>query len=283
MKNYIKVSSLLVVIFTLFSLPQISKAEGVFEWFSDMSFTEDVVEKTFHKEFDVADGVLLRIENTNGKVEVIPNNDNKKVDVFATLISRRGESEFDKVKIDIDLDEENMFIITNHLKRNVKVSVGYTIKVPKGMKVKSVKTVNGGIKLYKISGNMDISTTNGNIKIDKVDGIVFAETTNGNVKIKKTTGIKEISTTNGSISAEILKINDDLEINTTNGSVSVWLSENLDAKMEASTFNGRVNLNDDMNIDIRKSNKRRLRGTIGNGNNRIDIDTTNGSINIYEL
>jgi len=274
MKNYIKVSSLLVVIFTLFSLPQISKAEGVFEWFSDMSFTEDVVEKTFHKEFDVADGVLLRIENTNGKVEVIPNNDNKKVDVFATLISRRGESEFDKVKIDIDLDEENMFIITNHLKRNVKVSVGYTIKVPKGMKVKSVKTVNGGIKLYKISGNMDISTTNGNIKIDKVDGIVFAETTNGNVKIKKTTGIKEISTTNGSISAEILKINDDLEINTTNGSVSVWLSENLDAKMEASTFNGRVNLNDDMNIDIRKSNKRRLRGTIGNENS-VNITTNN--------
>ena len=278
----IKKISLLAVLLTIVLVPKISKAEGVLDWLIDFS-DEDAIERTFKKDFDVMDGVYLRVENTNGKIEIIPNTESNKVDVFAIITSRRGEKEFDKIKIDIDIDEQNMFVQTKYLERNVKINISYTIKVPKSMKVKSVETTNGGIKLYKVSGNMKVLTTNGNIKIDEIDGIVRAETTNGNIKIKKTTGIKDINTTNGSISAEILEINDDLEINTTNGSVSIWLSSNLDVKLEASTFNGRVSLNDDIDMNIRKLNKRKLRGTIGNGSNMIDIDTTNGSINIYEL
>jgi len=274
---------LIIILITILSSPQISKAEGVFDWFGSILEDEDTIEKKFHREFDVLDGVQLYIENTNGKVEIIPNETNGKVIVTAILTSRRGEKEFDKVKINININERKMFIESKYLKRNVKVNISYIIKIPKEIEIKNIETVNGNIRLEKVSGNMTISTVNGGIKMDKVSGIIRAETLNGSIRIKNTDGIKDISTTNGSISAEILEMNNDIEISTTNGSISIWLSNNLNANIEATTFNGRIKLNDNINMNIRKSNKRRLKGSFGDGTNTIEIDTTNGSINIYKL
>ncbi len=274
---------LIILLITILSAPQMSRAEGVFDWFGSVLEDEDTIEKKFHREFDVFDGVQLYIENTNGKVEIIPNETDGKVIVTAILTSRRGEKEFDKIKINININEKKMFIESKYLERNVKVNVAYTIEIPKEIKIKNIETVNGSIRLKKVSGNMNISTVNGSVKIDEVTGIIRAETLNGSIRIKDTDGIKDISTTNGSISAEILEINNDIEINTTNGSISIWLSDNLNANIEATTFNGRINLNDNINMNIRKSNKRRLKGSLGDGTDTIEIDTTNGSINIYEL
>ncbi len=281
--NIIKNITLIILISLLIFSPKKVNAEGTLDWFIDIFTDEEIVEKEFHREFDAKTGTQLRIENINGKVNIIPNNDNDKIDIFALITSRRGEKEFKKIKINIDLDEKDMFISTKHIQRNPKVSVAYTIKLPKEVKIRSIETVNGSIKLYKVSGNIAASTVNGSIRIDNVDGTVRAETVNGSIRIKGTNGVKEISTINGSITAEVIEINDDLEISTTNGSVSVWLAEELDATLKASTFNGKVHLNDELSIKIRKSNKRNLKGSFNNGTNRIDIDTTNGSINIYKL
>ncbi|HEU4565045.1 MAG TPA: DUF4097 family beta strand repeat-containing protein [Gemmatimonadaceae bacterium] len=139
------------------------------------------------------------------------------------------------------------------------VSVEFVVRVPDGVKV------NAG-------------TVNGAITIEGVTSDVVAETVNGSIKARTTHGALRAETVNGSITATIdsLPATGDITLETVNGSVVAELPQHLDARLEMSTTNGRLNSEYPLTMSGKFSPKE-LSAVIGNGGRLLKLETVNGS------
>ena len=71
----------------------------------------------------------------------------------------------------------------------------------------------------------------------------------------------------------------DLDFATTNGSVIVEVPASLNAELDMSTTNGHVSTDFPMTLTGR-IDPRRMRATIGNGDRRMRLHTTNGNVEL---
>ncbi|HJX92018.1 MAG TPA: DUF4097 family beta strand repeat-containing protein [Pyrinomonadaceae bacterium] len=145
--------------------------------------------------------------------------------------------------------------------RNNDVTVDFTVHVPSQVGFVG-KTVNGGISVTSLSGNVVTRTVNGSIKIS-------------------TTGYAEAATVNGEINARFLNgaWPKELSFKTVNGEINLDLPANLSATIDAKTFNGVINSDFPLNV-IEEKGRKALRGTIGSGGRELNLKTLNGSINL---
>ena len=145
--------------------------------------------------------------------------------------------------------------------RNNDVSVDFTVHVPAQVAFVG-KTVNGGISVTSLTGNVVTKTVNGSIKIS-------------------TTGYAEAATVNGEITAKFTDANwpNLLSFKTVNGEINLDLPSNLSATVDAKTLNGSINSDFPMNVTEVKGRKA-LHGTIGSGGRELVLKTLNGSINL---
>jgi DUF4097 and DUF4098 domain-containing protein YvlB len=236
--------------------------------------------ETYRKTIEAEDGATLEVRNRNGSIE-ISSWDNDYIDVYAIKRSAFGRSELEKVDIRVQSDGD-IIIQTEYLQRNARVSVNYEIRVPVGLEVTKVNSSNGRISLRKIRGDVTAETSNGSIEIRDVNGSVSAKTSNGKVHISGVTGIREVKTSNGSISVEIPEILDDITIRTSNGSIKLYLPGELNADLDLSTSNGKVNTHG-LEVFFRSFSNTHLNGKIGEGGSIIQVTTSNGSIDMYKL
>ncbi|MGD8495320.1 MAG: DUF4097 family beta strand repeat-containing protein [Gemmatimonadales bacterium] len=138
--------------------------------------------------------------------------------------------------------------------------VDFTVRVPAGV-------------------NLEVGTVNGDVDVKRIDGSVKAWTVNGDVDVESG-GNAEASTVNGSIRAMMEKdLDSDLKFNTVNGSVTVGLPSGANADVEAATVNGSLESDFPLTVQGRFMN-RRLRGKIGDGGHRLELETVNGGITI---
>lgn len=129
--------------------------------------------------------------------------------------------------------------------------------------------------------NVDAHAYNGSIALDSVRGQVRFETTNGSVHLDKMAGDVDGSTTNGSVNIRLEGAKWDghgLRAETTNGSVRLNVPDNYSAKIEASTVNGRVNV--DFPITVSGEIGKSLSFQMGSGGPIIEARTTNGSVSV---
>lgn len=145
---------------------------------------------------------------------------------------------------------------------NGSVSVAFTVRVPRGVRV-DLATVNGGL---------DVRGATADVVANAVNGSVHAETGGGPVSAR---------TVNGSVWARMLGTGDarDLEFSSVNGSVTVEMPASLGAEVELSTVNGRVGTEFPVTISGR-IDPRRLRATIGDGSRHVRLRTVNGSVEL---
>jgi len=127
--------------------------------------------------------------------------------------------------------------------------------------------------------NLEVGTVNGDVNVRRVAGSVKAWTVNGDVDVES--GVNaEASTVNGSIRAAMERdLESDLKFNTVNGSVTVELPSGANADVEAATVNGSLESDFPLTVQGRFMN-RRLRGKIGDGGHRLELETVNGGITI---
>ncbi|MFC1539080.1 DUF4097 domain-containing protein [Candidatus Latescibacterota bacterium] len=238
-------------------------------------------EEEFHQTYTLKAGETVSVQSINGTVDVSSWNKDV-VDVYAVKKTRYGRDKLDDVEIVISTND-GLVIETEHLTKNPRVSVNYTIKLPKNINLALAKSTNGAIEVDGVSGDAVIRSTNGQIQIDNVNGIIDAQTTNGKISIENTRGLKQARTTNGSINVEITELPDtDVEIKTTNGSVDMYLPEDLNADLELRTNNGRIRAND-FRLLVNEISKNYISGQLGDGGKQLIVRTTNGSISINKL
>ena len=144
---------------------------------------------------------------------------------------------------------------------DIDVEVNFTVHVPAGVDFMG-HTVNGGIDVNSLSGNVEAYTVNGDIDLS-------------------TSGYAEATTVNGDIDAVIGNADWDgmLEFETVNGSITVGLPDGIGADVSASTVNGAIDTDFPLTVQGRFSH-RRLTGSIGGGGERISLTTVNGSVSL---
>ena len=146
--------------------------------------------------------------------------------------------------------------------RNVDVQVTFYVSVPENVAFEA-STVNGDVEVEDLASEVGVSSVNGDIEIS-------------------TTGFATATTVNGSIDAamERYDIEDGLRFTTVNGSISLDLPDDVDADLDASWLNGR--LETDLPFErIGRVSRFSARGVLGDGGPELSVKTVNGSIHIF--
>ena len=145
--------------------------------------------------------------------------------------------------------------------RDNDVSVQFSVQVPAGVRFVG-ETVNGGIEAGNVQANVDASTVNGDITISSG-------------------GLAKASTVNGSIKASLGSASWDgaLSFSTVNGGITVSLPDGANADVSASTVNGGMKTDFPLTVSGQFSMKN-MKGTIGSGGRKLEMETVNGSIHL---
>jgi DUF4097 and DUF4098 domain-containing protein YvlB len=148
---------------------------------------------------------------------------------------------------------------------NVKdndTKVSFTVQVPDGVNLVA-GTVNGDVEASEIGGDVHVHTVNGDVEASA----------SGHVRA---------STVNGSIEASMGRADwtGDLSLTTVNGGISVYLPDDVGARVSASTVNGGMETDFPLTVQGRFG-PRRLEGVIGGGGRDLTLSTVNGSIRLH--
>src|SRR5690606_34495687 len=160
-------------------------------------------------------------------------------------------------------DEDGYSRQRMHNERNDRndVSVHYIVRLPAGVHVTS-STVNGGITITAVSGEIDARTVNGGIKAESAGGPVRARTVNGSIDARM-----------GSVPR------DDIRYETVNGAITISVPEDMSARLSLRTTNGSIRSDFPVTVQGRL-NPRRLDAQLGDGGPNVEARTVNGSVRL---
>lgn len=224
------------------------------------------VTKTIENTYPFAAHGTVSLTNVNGSVEINAWEKNE-VSLLAEL-SAKTQEDLDRISVNIDAQPARLTIETKIEKRSSWLSKGgngevrYTLKVPAGIRLDSLRTVNSGVRISGLKGTVEAQTVNGTLRATGLAGNV------------------ELSTVNGSIEAQFDRVADDSHIGleTVNGSCELSVPPDTNARVSAGTVNGRAR--SEVPMTLEKSGRNKLRGTMGAGGASIELSSVNGSVMI---
>jgi DUF4097 and DUF4098 domain-containing protein YvlB len=145
------------------------------------------------------------------------------------------------------------------------------------------KTSNGKVDIQRVAGNVDVETSNGMIRVSSVEGMVGGKTSNGKIVVKQIAGLRELKTSNGKIEADIpAMLAENVAVKNSNGAIVLSLAPDVHAELDLKTSNGNITMHE-CELAASEFSKNRLKGRIGNGGPRLDVKTSNGTIDLYPL
>jgi len=230
---------------------------------------------TWTRTYTLADKGRLELINVNGRITAEPATDDK-VTVEGRRTAKASTDEAAKEKLaKLEIREEVSGDRVRVESRPPRMSgfggheIEWTVKVPKGVIV-------------------DLRTVNGGVRINGLQGEVHAKTTNGGVRGKDVgTQVLDASSVNGGINIEFarpLEATASVEIETVNGGVELGLMADSKATISARAVNGGVSVTD---LAVEKQaqsssfeSKRRLEGTMNGGGAKVNVSTVNGGVRI---
>jgi DUF4097 and DUF4098 domain-containing protein YvlB len=237
----------------------------------------------FSKTLPLKAGDVFALENVNGRVTVSTWKD-AKVEIKAVKVARDDEKDLKDVEIRVDESAGMVSVkaIWPKLRKNFHVKVDFDVKVPEGVNLKKVETVNGDLDVTGTFASADLETTNGSITADGVKGALDVSTTNGGIKVSRQEGKLRAETTNGSIRLERLTFKDGIRAETTNGSITLAIEspDQINASLLAETTNGHISVDFPVTLKNLRQSRRLIEAQIGQGGPEISLHTTNGSITL---
>jgi len=222
--------------------------------------------ETVHQTYEAGSGARLSLKNLNGDVR-IEGWDKSTFDVTAVKTAETKER-LDDVDIEFRMEGDHLTIEVDHdndhrwSRHDEGAGVEFTIRVPRRAEIREVDLVNGHLSLAGISGDVDASSVNGDVSGEQLGGAV------------------ELSAVNGEVSLIVSGESESIDLSSVNGGVHLVLPRKIDAHIEASTVHGSIVSSDGLEVDRSNFVGSSLKGTIGRGGMKIDLDTVNGSIEI---
>jgi len=237
----------------------------------------------FSKTLPLKAGERFSLDNVNGGVTVSTWKEDK-VEIKAVKTARDNEKDLKDVEIRVDQSAGAVSVkaIWPKNRRHFNVNVDFEIKVPEGVILDEVETVNGGVEVTGRYGRASVGTTNGSVRVEDATGELKAYTTNGGIQVNRFEGKLQAETTNGNIRLEGLTFKDGVAAETTNGSITLAIAspDALNADLRARTTNGQITVDFPVTLKNLTQSKHRVEAKIGQGGPEISLETTNGSIKI---
>jgi len=237
----------------------------------------------FSKTLPLKAGERFSLDNVNGAVTVSTWKEDK-VEIKAVKVARNDEKDLKDVEIRVEQSAGHVSVkaIWPKFHLHFNVNVDFEIKVPEGVILDEVETVNGEVEVTGRFGRAAVGTTNGSVSVEDASGELKAYTTNGGIQISRFEGKLDAETTNGNIRLEGLTFKDGIAAETTNGSITLAIAspETLNANLLARTTNGHITVDFPVTLKNLTQSKHRVEATIGQGGPEISLETTNGSIKI---
>ena len=232
-------------------------------------------EDTWSRTYKVADKGRFELINVNGKITAEPT-DGAEVVVEGHRVAKATSDDaakdlLAKLEIREEVGESTVRVESRPPRFSGMngLQIEWTVKVPKGV-VLDLRTVNGGVRLNRITNEVHAKTTNGGVKGDGIDASVLeASSVNGGIELAL---------------AQPIESSDSIDAETVNGGVTLELPNESKATIEARCVNGGVRVED---LDIKREDqgndferKRRLSGTMNGGGASVKLNTTNGGIHV---
>jgi DUF4097 and DUF4098 domain-containing protein YvlB len=147
-----------------------------------------------------------------------------------------------------------------------------------------LRTGDGSIRVSDVAGDLDLNTGDGSVTVDRAEGRLSVDTGDGGVDVSGKLSAVRMHTGDGSIVYRLdagAAMSDDWDISTGDGSVALYLPSSFSAELDAHTGDGTVRSDLQVsNATSRESNRRAVRGTIGDGGRRLRVRTGDGSISL---
>jgi hypothetical protein len=215
-------------------------------------------------------GARVELSNVNGRIEVTAATGNT-LEVVAVKTARGATPEaartaLDRIEIRDEATASGVRIETKTARGGAfnhgSGEVRYTVRVPPSANVRFT-TVNGGIELTGLDGQVELESTNGGIRARDVSGSIDASTTNGGVDV------------------ELSRVSEPgVKLECTNGGIKLRLPRDAKATISARITNGGIDTQG-LNLQTRgEGSRRRLDGDLNGGGPRMTLEGTNGGIRI---
>jgi DUF4097 and DUF4098 domain-containing protein YvlB len=250
-------------------------------FFMGMTPVSDAQEE-FHKTLPLSPQGTFSLKNVNGEVRVSAWKESN-VEIKALKKTNKDPENLQKVRIEVTASAASVSVDTIYPKHgNTGVSVDYDIRVPEGVNLGGISSVNGSVFIIGPVSRVSASSTNGPVTLDNASGNLELETTNGDVKASRISGRVDAHTTNGDITLELAKLEAEIKAETTNGGITLRLisDQEINGLLEAETVNGGISLDFPITLQSLEKSKHHLRGQIGRGGPQISLETVNGSIRL---
>jgi DUF4097 and DUF4098 domain-containing protein YvlB len=210
-------------------------------------------------------GQHLDVKSENGGIEVT--GENRSDVVIEARVQAWAHSEDDAKNIlkQVTIETSGDSIRDNGPHNHLGTSgygINYRLRVPRKLAV-DLKSMNGGIDIAHLEGDIHFDTTNGGVGLDDLAGNVHGSTTNGGLDITLTGDRWR---------------GKGLDAETTNGGLSLSIPEHYSAHLETSTVNGGIDVNFPITVQGRIKNN--LSTDLGSGGPTIHAETTNGGVEI---
>ena len=166
-----------------------------------------------------------------------------------------------------------------------------------------VRSGDGSLHVERVRGRIDARTNDGRIVMREVSGEIVADSGDGSVRMEDVDGRCSVTTRDGSVlvsgrlrgglrattgdgsvtirAADGSEVSEDWQIETSDGGVMLALPDQLDARIDARTNDGRIALNGFPDVPIeREGESRSFQAVFGNGARALRIRTGDGSITL---
>ncbi|HEX6216908.1 MAG TPA: hypothetical protein VFZ38_18860 [Vicinamibacterales bacterium] len=242
----------------------------------DIDFASGKATDTWSRTYTVPAGGRFELINVNGRVTA-ESTDGKEVIVEGRRTAKGRSDEIAKENLaKMEIREEVGGSTVRVESRPPRMSgfggheIEWIVKVPKGLTV-DLRTVNGGVRMNGLSGEIHAKTTNGGIKgVGLVVDSVEASVVNGGIDMQF---------------AAPLDSTDTVELTTVNGGVTIELPSESKATIAARAVNGGVRVSDELKATQEEESheferRRRFNGTMNGGGARVNVSVTNGGVRI---
>jgi hypothetical protein len=221
----------------------------------------------WRKTYEVQAGGRIEIRNVNGAIEVEPGTGNT-VEVVAKKSARGASAEDAKRNLDrleiLEQSDASSVKVETKARGNFfggHGSITYVVRVPSGRRL-HFSTVNGGVELRSVSGEITAETTNGGVRAHNVSGSITATTTNGGVEV------------------DVAQLGEQgARLECTNGGIGLRLPADARASISASISNGGIDTSG-LKLDTTASSRRRLEAKLNGGGVPVQLEGVNGGIRI---
>ena len=224
------------------------------------------LERAWYGRYPLPVGGSVAVENVQGEISV-EGWDRAEVEITAAKIGTGRGDHLDDVRVVTELGFQSLKFRTVYPPRlDEPVRVNYRLRVPRQVRLSSLRTLEGSIAVRNVEGSVDARTLSGNIEQMGVTGRVVARALTGSILVS----LRALPAG----TAPLL-------LDTVNGNVVLLLPPRPNADLELSTVAGTIEGNYAFQISsIPGDTTRRTR--LGLGGVTISLRTVRGSIRVAE-